>query len=83
MDEQALHRAIVSTINEFCKVKEDVAQILKESTAEVLDLNLNGSVQAAQQKIDELAHNIDELIKLATVPETAESAMSDIERFSE
>ena len=83
VDEQALHRAIVSAINEFCEVKEDVANLLRESITEVLDPNLNGSVQAAQQRIDELAHNIDELIKLATVPETAESAMSDIARFSE
>ncbi len=83
MDEQALHRAIVSAINEFCEVKEDVAKGLRESITEVLDPNFNGSVQAAQQRIDELAHNIDELIKLATVPETAESAMSDIARFSE
>ncbi len=83
VDEQALHRAIVGAINEFCEVKGDVAQILKESAAEVLDTNLNGSVQAAQQRIDELAHNIDELIKLATMPETAESAMSDITRFSD
>ena len=83
MEETALHKAIVSAINEFCEVKGDVVQILKESAAEVLDPNLNGSVQAAQQRIDELAHNIDELIKLATVPETAESAMSDIARFSE
>lgn len=83
VDEQSLHRAIVSAINEFCEVKEDVAKVLQESVCEVLDPNLNGSVAAAQQRIDELAHNIDELIKLATVPETAESAMSDIARFSE
>ncbi len=83
VEETALHKAIVSAINEFCEVKGDVAQILKESAAEVLDSNLNGSVQAAQQRIDELAHNIDELIKLATMPETAESAMSDITRFSD
>ena len=49
----------------------------------MLDPNLNGSIQAAQQRIDELAHNIDELIKLATVPETAATAMADIEKFSE
>ena len=60
-----------------------MAKALRESITEVLDPNLNGSVQAAQQRIDELAHNIDELIKLATVPETAQSAMSDIEKFSE
>ncbi len=83
VDEQVLHRAIVGAINEFCEVKEDVAKVLRESITEVLDPNLNGSVQAAQQRIDELAHNIDELIKLATMPETAESAMSDIARFSE
>ena len=83
IDEQALHRAIVSAINEFCEVKDDVAKALRESITEVLDVNLNGSVQAAQQRIDELAHNIDELIKLATVPETAQSAMSDIKKFSE
>ncbi len=83
VDEQALHRAIVSAINEFCSVKEDVAKVLRESITEVLDPSLNGSVAAAQQRIDKLAHNIDELIKLATVPETAESAMSDIARFSE
>ena len=83
VDEQELHKAIVSAINEFCNVKEDVAKVLRESVCEALDTNLNGSVQEAQQRIDELARNIDELIKLATVPETAESAMSDIEKFSE
>ena len=83
VDEQALHKAIVSAINEFCVVKDDVVKILRESVCEVLDPNINGSMAAAQQRIDELAKNIDELIKLATVPETAESAMSDIARFSE
>lgn len=83
IDEQALHKAIVSAINEFCEVKDDVAKVLRESLTEVLDPNLNGSVQAAKQRIDELARNIDELIKLATVPETAATAMADIEKFSE
>ena len=83
VDEQALHRAIVSAINEFCEVKDDVAKALRESIIEALDPNQNGSVQAAQQRIDELARNMDELIKLATVPETAENAMSDIAKFSE
>ena len=82
VDEQPLHKAIVSAINEFCEVKDDVAKALRESITKVLDPNLNGSVQAAQQRIDELAHNIDELIKLATVPETAATAMADIEKFS-
>lgn len=83
IDEKPLHNAIVAAINEFCDVKEDVAKVLRESVCEVLDTNLNGCVQAAQQRIDEIAKNIDELIKLATVPENAESAMSDIEKFSE
>lgn len=83
VDEQALHRAIVSAVNEFCTVKDDVAKKLHESIIEVLDPNQNGSVQAAQQRIDELARNMDELIKLATVPDTAENAMSDIAKFSE
>ena len=83
IDEELLHRAIVDAINEFCNVRDEVANALRESVCEVLDPNQNGSVQAAQQRIDELARNIDELIKLATVPETAESAMSDIARFSE
>lgn len=83
IDEQALHRAIVSAINEFCEVKDDVLKTLHQSITEVLDPNQNGSVQAAQQRIDVLARNMDELIKLATVPETAENAMSDIAKFSE
>lgn len=83
VDEQALHRAIVSAINDLCTVKDDVAKALRESITEVLDPNQNGSIQAAQQRIDELARNIDELIRLATVPETAENAMSDIAKFSE
>ncbi len=83
VDEQALHRTIVSAINEFCTVKDDVAKALRESIAEVLDPNQNVSVMVAQQRIDELANNIDELIKLATVPETAQSAMSDIAKFSD
>ena len=83
VDEQALHRAIVSAINEFCEVKDDVAKTLRKSIIEALDQNQNGSVHAAQQRIDELARNMDELIKLATVPDTAENAMSDIAKFSE
>ena len=83
VDEQALHKAIVSAINDFCEIKEDVTKVLRESITEVFDPNINGSVQAAQQRIDELAHNIDELVKLATVPETAPTAMADIAKFSE
>ena len=83
VDEQALHRAIVSAINEFCEVKDDVAKTLRKSIIEALDQNQNGSVHAAQQRIDELARNMDELIKLATVPETAGNAMPDIAKFSE
>lgn len=83
VDEQPLQKAIIDAINEFCEVKDDVAKVLRESVSEVVDPNLNGSVLAAQQRIDELAHNIDELIKLATVPESAASAMADIEKFSE
>jgi len=83
VDEQALHKAIASAINEFCEVKDDVAKVLRESITEVFDPNLNGSVQAAQQRIDELARNMDELIKLATIPESAATAMADIEKFSE
>lgn len=83
IDEYALHRAIVSGVNDFCTVKDDVAKALRESITEVLDPNLNGSIQAAQQRIDELARNMDELIKLATVPDTAENAMPDIAKFSE
>ena len=83
VDEQALHKAIVSAINDFCEVKDDVAKVLRESVTEVLDPNLNGSVQAAQQRIDELTHNINELVKLATVPETTPTAMVDIAKFSE
>lgn len=83
IDEKSLHSAIVAAINGFCDVKEDVAKALRESVCEVLDLNQNGSVQAAQERINELAMNIDELIKLATEPENSERAMCDIEKFSE
>ncbi len=83
IDEEPLHKAIISAINEFCEVKDDVAKVLRESISEVIDPNLNGSVQAAQNRIDELARNIDKLIKLATVPESADTAMKDIEKFSE
>ena len=83
VDEQALHRAIVSAVNEFCTVKDDVAKVLRESITEVLDPNQNGSVQAAQQRIDELARNMDELIRIASLPETAKNAMADIARFSD
>ncbi len=83
IDEQVLHQAIVSAINEFCEIKDDVSKVLRESISEVLDPNQNGSVQAAQQRIDKLARNIDELIKLATVPESAQSAMTDIAKLSD
>ena len=83
IDEQVLHRAIVNAINEFCEVKDDVSKVLRESISEVLGPNQNGSVQAAQQRIDKLARYIDELIKLATVPESAQSAMTDIAKLSD
>lgn len=83
IDEEPLHKAIIRAVNEFCVVKDDVAKVLRESISEMIDPNINGSVQAAQQRIDELARNIDELIKLATVPENSAAAMKDIEKFSE
>ncbi len=55
-----------------------MTNVLRESIIETLDANINGSVEAAQQRIEKLSHNIDELIKLATVSETASSAMTDI-----
>lgn len=83
IDEEPLHKAIIRAVNEFCVVKDNVAKVLRESISEMIDPNINGSVQAAQQRIDELARNIDELIKLATVPENSAAAMKDIEKFSE
>ena len=83
IDESSLQEAIVSAINEFCNVKEDVAAVLKESISEVLDPNQNGSVLAAKQRIEELAKNLDDLLRLAMLPESAEKAMADIEKSSE
>lgn len=83
IDEESLHKAIIAAINEFCDVKGDVAEILRQSVSEVLDPNRNGSVLAAQQRLDELSQNMDELLRLATVSESSASAMADIQRFSE
>lgn len=83
IDEESLHKAVVAAINEFCDVKGDVAEILRQSVSELLDPNRNGSVLAAQQRLDELSRNMDELLRLATVPESSASAMADIQRFSE
>lgn len=78
IDEESLHKALIAAINEFCEVKGDVAEILRQSVSEVLDPNLNGSVLAAQQRLDELSRNMDELLRLATVTESSASAMEDI-----
>lgn len=83
VDETALHKAIVTAINAFCEGKGEIAEVLKDSIRETLDPNLNGSILAAQQRIEELSRNINELIKLATVPENAQTAMSDIQKFSD
>ncbi len=82
MDEESLHKAIVSAINSFGESKGSLKEILQESIAEELDPNLNGSVQAAKARIEELTRNIDELIMLATTTTDNDSAMSDIEKFS-
>ncbi len=39
IDEQPLHRAIVSAINEFCEVKDDVVKVLRKSVIEEFDVN--------------------------------------------
>lgn len=52
IDEQPIQKAIVEAINEFCEVRDDVENILRKSVTEEFDVN--GSVQAAQQRIDEL-----------------------------
>ncbi len=83
LSEEALHKAIVTAINNFCEVKDDVAEILRESITEVLDPSKNGSVLAAQQRLDELANNMNELLRLATTPESSKTAMADIQKFSE
>ncbi len=81
ISEEKLHTAIVEAINKFCEVQSDVSETLRESLTEVLDPNLNGSVKAAQERIDELGRNIDELIKLAAAGDT-EKSMADIQKFS-
>ena len=78
-----LHKAIVSAINNFCEVKDDVVEILRESISEVLDPSKNGSVLVAQQRLDELANNMNELLRLATTPESSKTAMADIQKFSD
>lgn len=83
LSEEALHKAIVMAINNFCDVKDDVAKILRESITEVLDPTKNGSVLAAQQRLDELASNMNELLRLATTPESGKTAMADIQKFSD
>ncbi len=81
INEEELHKAIVEAINEFCEVQSDISETLRESLTEVLDPNLNGSVKAAQEQIEELGKNIDELIKLAAAGDT-EKSMADIQKFS-
>ncbi len=83
LSEEVLHKAIVNAINSFCEVKDDVAEILRESITEVLDPTKNGSVLAAQQRLDELANNMNELLRLATTPESNKTAMADIQKFSD
>ncbi len=83
LSEVALHKAIVTAINNFCEVKDDVTEILRESITEVLDPTKNGSVLAAQQRLDELANNMNELLRLATTPESSKTAMADIQKFSD
>ena len=73
----------MTAINNFCEVKDDVAEILRESITEVLDPTKNGSVLAAQQRLDELANNMNELLRLATTPESSKTAMADIQKFSD
>ena len=83
LSEEVLHKAIVTAINNFCEVKDDVAEILRESITEVLDPTKNGSVLAAQQRLDELANNMNELLRLATTPESSKTAIADIQKFSD
>lgn len=83
LSEEVLHKAIVSAINNFCEVKDDVVEILRESISEVLDPSKNGSVLVAQQRLDELENNMNELLRLATTPESSKTAMADIQKFSD
>ena len=83
LSEEVLHKAIVTAINNFCEVKDDVVEILRESITEVLDPTKNGSVLAAQQRLDELSNNMNELLRLATTPESSKTAMADIQKFSD
>ncbi len=83
LSEEVLHKAIVTAINNFCEVNDDVTRILRESITEVPDPNMNGSVLAAQQRLDELVNNMNELLRLATTPESNATAMADIQKFSD
>ena len=82
LSEKALHKAIVTAINSLCEVKDDVAEILRDSITEVLDPEKNGGVLAAQKRLDELAKNMNELLRLATTTESSAAAMADIQKFS-
>lgn len=83
IDEQALHEAIMRAINEFCNVKDEVANTLKDSISEVLDPNQNESVVAAKQRIEELSRNINDLIELASQSGSSDTSLHNIQKFSD
>lgn len=73
----------MTAINNFCLVKDDVVEILRESITEVLEPTKNGSILAVQQRLDELTKNMNELLWLVTAPESSKTAMDDIQKLSD
>lgn len=73
----------MTAINGFCEVKGEITETLRESIQEVLDPNLNGSILAAQQRIAELTHSIDEQLARAVSPDATEQSLTEIQKFSE
>ena len=82
ISEDSLHKAVTKAINQFCAVSSEVKDILKESLSEVIDPIRNGSIKAAQERLELLGRNVDELISLAVNTGDTDSSMADIQKFS-
>ena len=73
--------SLTSTIGAFAANNTPVYEL--NETTEVLNPTKNGSILAAQQRLNELSNNMNELLRLATTPESSKTAMADIQKFSD
>lgn len=81
IEEDVLHAAIITAINKFISIKNEVADMLEQNIREVLNPNFTETITNAEKRINDIQRITMELVSACTVNSDAEKHTEEFERF--